>query len=142
MMANVSDYIGQSYQRYSTGARFRVPEDAEPPYDPGLVESNAGEVFYLRSDGELIDVTKGSTTEAARGGLATVRTDANGQATVTFPESFEAVPGSVVLTPVNVIVVTGVLVLTDSEVTIFVWDVVLAAWYANRDIELRWVAVL
>jgi hypothetical protein len=137
-MANVSDYIGQSYQRYSLGARFTVPPDAKPPYDPGLVESDQGVVFYLHPDGELVDV---AGSGSVRGGLASLRTDGNGQATVVFPEPFAAVPSAILTTPKNNLVAVGTLVLTESQVTVWVWDLPSGAWFANANVDLYWLGL-
>lgn len=137
-MPNVFDYIGQSYQRYSVGARFTVPENPQPPYDPGLVESDQGAVFYLRSDGELVDVAGAGSV---RGGLATVHTDQNGQATVTFPKPFPRSPAAILTTPKNNLIGTGTLVLTESYVTVWVWDLLGGNWYADQDIELYWLGL-
>lgn len=141
-MPNVSDYIGQSYQRYSTGVRFTVSENAKPPYDPGLVESDQGVVFYLASDGELTDVAGSVQGEGAtRGGLTTVRTDANGQATVVFPEPFPKPPASIVTTARNNLIVTGVLELTEQHVTVWVWDFFSNRWWTNSDVDLYWLGI-
>lgn len=137
-MPNVSDYIGQSYQRYSVGARFTVPENPKPPYDPGLVESDQGVVFHLSADGELTNVAgKGSV----RGGLATVRTDQNGQATLTFPTPFPNAPSSILATPRNNLVSVGTLVLTESYVTVWVWDLSSGGWWTNQDTDFYWLGL-
>jgi hypothetical protein len=76
-----------------------------------------------------------------RGGLATVHTDQNGQATVTFPEPFPVVPAAILTTPRNNLVATGTLVLTASEVTIWVWDLPANGWFTDRDVDLYWLGL-
>lgn len=137
-MSNVSDYIGQSYQRYSVGARFTVGPNPRPPYDPGLVESDRGEVFYLSSDGELTNV---AAEGGVRGGLETVHTDANGQATVQFHKAFPERPDSIITTPRDNLVATGTLELTRNHVIVWVWDLVVGDWYADKDVELYWMGL-
>jgi hypothetical protein len=79
---------------------------------------------------------------APGGGRVTVRTDANGQATIVFPEPFPQAPRSIVVTVVNQILVVGVLVLTAASVTIYAYDVVGAKLAANLDVTVYWVGVL
>lgn len=78
---------------------------------------------------------------SVRGGLVTVQTDQNGQATVTFPTPFEVAPSSIVLTPKDQLVSVGTLVLTESYVTIWAWDIPVGGWATNREINLYWLGL-
>lgn len=104
------------------------------------ISSDAATEDWQDGDFQVL-IVPNDAGRSVRGGLITVNTDSNGQATVTFPEPFPSTPAAILLTPKDQLVSLGTLVLTASYVTIWAWDIPVGGWATNRPVNLYWMGL-